>query len=163
MPETNEFSFVAVDADTGLPTPVTLSRETLRSTLMTNPDILTEIIKGAISQPVNEIDKTRVGGRLPSETKITDMLDPQRVQRLSPAARRLTKENLIELGGWDGTRKTATELGLAVKDIQTIREVFGQGMRPGAVDSTLAIDVSCCCCTPCCCAAAQTRPKQKVA
>jgi hypothetical protein len=144
MMENDNVDIIGVDPVTGLPMPVLVSRSSLR---------------------VNEIAKTRINGRLPAETNIIDMLAPGQVKKLSPALKTLTKKDLVALGGWSGERVLSEDLGLTFKDIQTIRDVFGQGMIPERSDlsSSLAIDISCCCCTPCCCAAAQIRPIQKVA
>jgi hypothetical protein len=144
MMENDNVNIIGVDPVTGLPMPVLVSRSSLR---------------------INEITKTRVNGRLPAETNIIDMLPPGQVEKLSPALKTLTKKDLVALGGWSGKRVSSEDLGLTFQDIQTIRDVFGQGMIPDSsgFSSALAIDISCCCCTPCCCAAAQIRPIQKVA
>jgi hypothetical protein len=94
-------------------------------------------------------------------TPITQMISPSLVETLSPAVRKLTKADLMALGGWAG-KKTADQLGLTVKDIQSIRDVFTNILLPAdhrqqgfAPD---AWSISCCSCTPCCCAAAEMSP-----
>lgn len=86
------------------------------------------------------------GRRLPATTPITKMLTPAGVEALSPAARTLTKADLVAM---QAGRVTPAAAKLTVRDIQTIQGAFA---RPGGL---AAADVSlCCCCTPCCCAAA---------
>lgn len=162
---------VGLNPDTGLPEPIELPRGSLRDALISNPDVIIDALRDVVGS-------RRPGGVLPAGTRvqlrpmstpITDMIEPNRVERLSPGARKLTKADLMALGGW-GERKTAAELGLDVKDIQTIRDVFSDRLRPGGVAggglgggfNPAAVDVSCCCCTPCCCAAAEMTPLRGV-
>jgi hypothetical protein len=102
---------------------------------------------------------------LPNTTPITAMVLPSQVARLSPAVRRLTKLDLMALGGWGIARKLPSELGLTAKDIQTIRDVFTPRMSgPSSLDEEPeAWSLSCCSCTPCCCAASVTKPLRLVA
>ena len=102
---------------------------------------------------------------LPNSTLITAMVLPSQVARLSPAVKKLTKQDLIALGGWGVTRKRPVDLGLTAKDIQTIRDVFTHQMVSGASldEEPEAWSLSCCSCTPCCCAAAVTTPMRAVA
>lgn len=84
--------------------------------------------------------------RLPATTPITKMLTPAGAEGLSPAARTLTKADLVAM---QSGRVTPAAARLTVRDIQTIQGAFA---KPGGL---AAADVSlCCCCTPCCCAAA---------
>jgi hypothetical protein len=142
----------------GLPEPVELDREALRATLIQDPQLLGTIVADALARGVRPRE-----GRFPLNTPITEMIRPDQVGSLSDAARRLTKQNLMELGGWSGvTRKSYQELGLSVKDIQALRDVFATQMQPGADPGLAAEDAfsfrCCCCCTPCCCAAAEADP-----
>jgi hypothetical protein len=91
--------------------------------------------------------------RMPPNVNIQEMgLTPEAVAELTPAAKTLTKQDLVQLS--NGTL-TASTRELTVRDIGSIRRAFGTGYAPGRVASAAAdIDVSCCCCTPCCCAAA---------
>lgn len=102
---------------------------------------------------------------LPGATPITKMIAPSLVQRLSPAVARLTKDDLIALGGWGVTRKLPHDLGLSPRDIQTIRDVFTPQLTKAAAfeDEPEAFSLSCCSCTPCCCAAAVMQPIRMVA
>jgi hypothetical protein len=98
-------------------------------------------------------------------TPITAMVLPSQLPMLSPAARKLTKQDLLALGGWGVPRKAPSQLGLTTKDIQTIREVFSVRLVGGASldEEPEAWSVSCCSCTPCCCAAAVKEPMRRVA
>lgn len=92
--------------------------------------------------------------RMPPNVNIQQMgLTPEAVAELTPAAKTLTKEDLVQLGNG---KLTAATRELTVRDIGSIRKAFGTGYAPGRVSPSMAaeIDVSCCCCTPCCCAAA---------
>jgi hypothetical protein len=102
---------------------------------------------------------------LPNSTPITAMVRPSQIDRLSPAVKKLTKEDLLALGGWGMPRKLPRDLGLTTKDIQTIREVFTQHLISVSPldDEPDAWSLSCCSCTPCCCAAAVTHPVRAVA
>ena len=92
--------------------------------------------------------------RMPPNVNIQQMgLTPEAIAELTPAAKTLTKQDLVQLS--NGTL-TASTRELTVRDIGSIRKAFGTGYAPGRVSPSAAaeIDVSCCCCTPCCCAAA---------
>lgn len=93
--------------------------------------------------------------RMPPTVNIQQMgLTPEAVAELTPAAKNLTKQDLVQLS--NGTLTAATR-DLTVRDIGSIRRAFGTGYAPGRIAGVAAapdIDVSCCCCTPCCCAAA---------
>lgn len=105
------------------------------------------------------------GFDLPLDTSITRLVQPSMVVRLSPNIRRLTKGDLLALGGWGVPRKMPSELGLTLKDIQTIRDVFTPQIKDPVAfsDEPDAWSISCCSCTPCCCAASVTRPTAAVA
>jgi hypothetical protein len=102
---------------------------------------------------------------LPLDTPITALVQPSMVSRLSPSVKKLTKSDLLALGGWGVPRKLPSELGLTAKDIQTIRDVFTPQIKSavGFDDEPDAWSISCCSCTPCCCAAAVTKPIHAVA
>ena len=102
---------------------------------------------------------------LPGSTPITALVRPSQVAQLSTALRRLTKADLLALGGWGVPYRSPRDLGLTAKDIQTLREVFTpQLTNPTPFDDEPdAWSLSCCSCTPCCCAAAVTQPVRAVA
>lgn len=157
---TEEFSLVGVDPETGLPEPIKLSREALRDAILENPDFVIESLRDVVKG-----GERKVRPALPLNTPITDMLPPSRVEMLSPAAKKLTKADLMALAGWEG-RKNAKDLGLEVKDIQTIRDVFSDQLRPISPQEAGIFDdwtISCCCCTPCCCASAEMEPVRALA
>ena len=101
----------------------------------------------------------------PSDAQ-TKMLNQTRFAKLTPAAAKLTKQQLLELDP-----KMPEKFGLNVRDIASIQEAWkgirppkgiGPGGRPGGLPGggggPAAADISCCCCTPCCCAAAVMEP-----
>jgi len=100
------------------------------------------------------------GFDLPLDTSITALVQPSLVSRLSPSLKKLTKGDLLALGGWGVPYKSPIALGLSAKDIQTIRDVFTPQIKTsvGFDDEPDAWSISCCSCTPCCCAAAVTKP-----
>jgi hypothetical protein len=102
---------------------------------------------------------------LPNSTSIVQMVLPSQAARFSPAVKKLTKQDLLALGGWGVPRKLPSELGLTPKDIQTIRDVFTQRLTPSGFneEDPEAWSLSCCSCTPCCCAAAVMQPVKAVA
>jgi hypothetical protein len=92
----------------------------------------------------------------------TKMLDPSRAKKLTPAAAKLTKGDLVKLGE---DPDYAKELKLTQADISSIKEAWkgvkppkGVPTRTGKGGSPITTDISCCCCTPCCCAAAVRQP-----
>jgi len=116
-------------------------------------------------------EKDRPGGqrgRLPLETPVAQMrLSERELEKLTPAAKRLTKGDLIALGvalgrwpaeGIQVQRPTIAQAQrLTVEDVRSIEAAF---TPLAAAVGPAALDISCCCCTPCCCAAAviQTAP-----
>lgn len=166
---------VTTNPATGLPEVVEVSSATLVDTVLSDPDIALNAIRTALERDL--ATRTRRRSVLPLETPITQMMSPARATTLTDAARKLTKEDLLDLGGWGGNPKSPRELGLDAEDIISIRGAFAAqltakvpggvidvsgglgrpGGRPGPIDLA-AVDVSCCCCTPCCCAATALKP-----
>lgn len=106
---------------------------------------------------VEQLRQLTITSRLPMSTPITRMgLDQAAINKLTPAARSLTKEDLEVLGKGQATGRLST---LTVQDINSIRGAFRGGYNP----SVAGVDVSCCCCTPCCCAAAVSAPASSAA
>jgi hypothetical protein len=100
-------------------------------------------------------------GRLPLNTPITNLgFDAAELAQLTPAAKKLTKGDLMELREWQvkGDTKNAP-LHLTVADLNSISAAFyamdNRRHQPGLLQDS-SNSVSCCCCTPCCscCAAA---------
>jgi hypothetical protein len=164
----DDFVVSYVNDDTGLPESVPIPRDALRDAIVANPrifvDSLRDLLEGARPGVVPG------GGRrppiavrpqvpiLPADTPIDRMLPPESFARLSPAVQRLTKQDLVALGGWGPRRATPAELGLSARDISDIRGVFSDRINPARVGGELELSISCCCCTPCCCATAELEP-----
>lgn len=112
-------------------------------------------------------DAVRLSARLAETTPITRMrLTKANVSNLTPAARRLTKADLVALAKVQAglsTRLSPAAEALTVKDVRSIRAVFIDVAAVGGIGGVADIDVSCCCCTPCCCAAAVTDSDRPVA
>lgn len=155
------FALVVENPDTGIPEPVQMDRSSLVQLLSSNPSVILDSLQDILRRGGGATPGARPPrGPLPLDSSIQDMLPKEQLDRLSPAARALTKSDLLALGGWSGRRKPQ-ELGLGAKDIQSIRDVFSAQLDPTRVGggfNPAAADVSCCCCTPCCCAAAEMTP-----
>jgi hypothetical protein len=99
-------------------------------------------------------------GTFRAETPVFQMIPPDQIGNLSPAARKLTKGDLLALAGIAGPKKTLTDLNITLQDIQTVSDAIQRqnvSARQAALAAGLAgddISVSCCCCTPCCCCCA---------
>jgi hypothetical protein len=132
--------------------------------LVKNDDKIIQVVVPWLKKQVQQaagLDSTD----MPLSTPITAMVRPSQVARLSPAVRKLTKGDLLALGGWGVARKLPRDLGLTAKDIQTIRDVFTPQLTSPTPfdDEPDAWSISCCSCTPCCCAAAVTQPVRALA
>lgn len=102
---------------------------------------------------------TRVVRPLPMPTPIKNMGLPRPVfNKLSPAAKRLTKGDLVAL--WQDTTTTRAKR-ITLQDLNVIRDGFSSQVGKGPPGS-LAMDIYCCCC-PCCCATAVVQPAAEVA
>jgi hypothetical protein len=138
----------------------------VKSWLVKNDDKVIQVVVPWLKKQIRRSGFSEEAFDLPNSTPITAMVLPSQVARLSPAVAKLTKQDLLALGGWGVQRKLPSQLGLTAKDIQTIRDVF----TPRLVSGTAMLDeepeawsLSCCSCTPCCCAAAVTKPVRAVA
>jgi hypothetical protein len=95
---------------------------------------------------------------LPMTASLTEMgLDANTINQLSPAGRKLTKGDLVEM--WKNQNAPAAAT-VTVQDINVIRTAFGTLSDTGA--GAVAGNINCCCC-PCCCATAVVAPAAKVA
>jgi len=93
-------------------------------------------------------------GKLPKNTPISNLgFTPDQLQKLTPAARSLTKGDLIALQKWaiSGGKGSAPE-HLTIQDLNSLQKATGnpatfiaKAMKRWGNDG-----VSCCCCTPCC-------------
>jgi len=138
----------------------------VKSWLVKNDDKVIQVVVPWLKKQLRVSGFTGEALDLPNSTPITAMVLPSQVARLSPAVAKLTKQDLLALGGWGVPRKLPSQLGLTAKDIQTIRDVF----TPRLVSGTATLDeepeawsLSCCSCTPCCCAASVTKSVRAVA
>lgn len=134
--------------------------------IVDNDDKVIEVVVPWLKKTIKNIGGSGLDSLdLPNSTPITQMVFPSQIARLSPAVKKLTKLDLLALGGWGTERKLPAELGLTPKDIQTIRDVFTAPLISGGSldEEPEAFSLSCCSCTPCCCAAAVTQPMRLVA
>lgn len=96
-------------------------------------------------------------GKLPKNTPISKLgFTPDQLQKLTPAARSLTKGDLIALQKWaeSGGKGSAPD-HLTIQDLNSLQKATGNPatfIARAKKRSQLANDsVSCCCCcTPCC-------------
>jgi|SwirhisoilCB2_FD_contig_71_1086500_length_574_multi_6_in_0_out_0_1 hypothetical protein len=135
----------------------------VKSWLVKNDDKVIQVVVPWLKKQMKNV--TGLDDDLPNTTPITAMVLPSQVARLSPAVKRLTKLDLMALGGWGVARKLPSDLGLTMKDVQTIRDVFTPRMSGASSldEEPEAWSLSCCSCTPCCCAASVTKPLRLVA
>lgn len=104
-------------------------------------------------------------GNLPGDTPVTKMgLSEQEIEILSPRARKLTKEQLVNLGRFTRTHHELTEnsllekfdaeynLDLSVEDVHSLYDAFHDSDQRRLSGAPLEVAGACCCCTctPCC-------------
>jgi len=151
-----------------IPEQVEVAFEDLQKVVMGHP----QIILGAVSSLLHAFGAGLEGGAevqpislgaLPLDAPITKMIPPAQAGLLSDAAKRLTKQDLMALGGWGVPIKTPTELGLSLDDIQKVRDVFTPKMLATESSDAAGFSLSCCSCTPCCCAATEQQPIRPLA
>jgi hypothetical protein len=160
MPD-NVVSFVVDNPVTGVPDAFSLNFGALKDLIIKNAPTVLDAIKGIFSTS----GFGPGAGVMPLETKLTDMGMPaELLNPLSPAAKNLTKRDLLSLGGWGGiARKAYDQLNLTPKDVQDIRDLFASKLVPASGATASAWSLSCCSCTPCCCAAAEMEPFHSLA
>ena len=121
-----------------------------------------ELLKFKRSMTPKQLDAlvpkgTKLVRALPAKTTLDKMgLPPATFKKLSPAAKKLTKGDLVAL--W-ADQTTARAGAVTLKDINIIKKGFGEQVGTG---SPVAMDIYCCCC-PCCCATAVVEPATPVA
>jgi hypothetical protein len=137
----------------------------VKSWLVKNDDKVIQVVVPWLKKQLASSASGLQSMDMPNTTPITAMVLPSQVARLSPAVQKLTKLDLMALGGWGVPRKSPADLGLTAKDIQTIRDVFTPQMTSASSFDEMpeAWSLSCCSCTPCCCAASVTRPMRTIA
>ena len=159
--ESSTFEILSTDPITQIPAPVQITTAALREALLKNPALLV----GALHEVLERRFNPNVGeaeAPVTLDTPIRALITESDFQRLSDAARRLTRRDLMALAGWgDVQKKTPDQLGLDVQDIQMIREVFGTQLKSEL--GMAGFSLSCCSCTPCCCAVAVAPPARALA
>lgn len=119
---------------------------------------ITELKKlGITDAQVKKLSKLNAVKPKAMASKLSDMgFDPKSVAKLPPNVQKLTKADLLSLGGWGTNKLTPAAAKLSVTDVQKIKDVLGKG--PGGIGvNPAALTVNCCCC-PCCCAVTVTAP-----
>lgn len=96
---------------------------------------------------------------LPMDTPAGKMvLSEKGYEQLTPAARKMTKGDLLALGKW-GKQPVRGIQELTVKDINSLKTVFGNELESSTQLALAFDDINCCCCCcPCCCAVAVEKP-----
>lgn len=170
----DEAKIIVVKTDTATPPNIDVSLVDLRDVVLNNPEILVDALRDALQGAGGRAQLT--GGDLPLDTPIAKMVDPSVAELLTANARRLTKADILALGGFTQPGKSATDLGLSVDDVRSLEIAFhqdfqgilttgGAGLEElmgstndmTAGTDAMAIDIGdikCCCCPCCCCTAA---------
>jgi hypothetical protein len=99
----------------------------------------------------------RGNGPLPLSARVKDFshLSADEIRLLTPAARLLTKKDLLLLAGEEFTPATRR---LRVEDLHSLQEVFGKNSLKLATKGGGFYCCCCCCALCCCCSAASVRP-----
>jgi hypothetical protein len=95
-------------------------------------------------------------GKLPRNTPISDLgFSAAQLRKMTPAARKLTKGDLVALNKWsESGGKAAAPARLTIADLQSLQKASGspatlvarvKGNLKAANGTTY-----CCCCSPCC-------------
>ena len=101
-------------------------------------------------------------GKLPKDTPIAALgFTKAQLSKMTPAARKLTKGDLIALQKWSSSGgKGSPPDHLKIADIQSLQKATGSPeamvsrMRNLAAQSANGVTVCCCCCPCCTCTAA---------
>ncbi|HEX4694657.1 hypothetical protein [Sphingomonas sp.] len=99
-----------------------------------------------------------------ASTPITDLLNQEEQDQLTPAARQITEADamrvMVSMRGGGGRLPGDAPVNLSLEDITSLNSAFDTMMRRTATSRDLG-DIKCCCCTPCCCtAAAEAAPSR---
>ena len=110
--------------------------------------------------------RPRAYGPLPRNTPIGELgVTKAQLAKLTPAARKLTKGDLIALDKWNsaGGKGPAPD-HLTVRDLSSLRKAFPprKAKRGEFRAQDFDIDVSCCSTPCCCCAVSEKYPDQRV-
>ena len=92
-------------------------------------------------------------GNLPENTPISNLgqLSPTELQLLTPAARTLSKGDLVELEKWVNHDPTAhPPATLTIADMNSLADAYAARLTRLGPNPASAAVACCCCCTPCC-------------
>jgi len=137
---------------------VRMSQEVNR--LKTRRQALLALGAGAAAVAVTALapGSARAADVAPDDTNIEKMLDPDSRKKLTAAAKKLTKADLMKISELTTEGKLADAektYGLKTADINSINAAFaGHSTAAGAKKKANANISVCCCCSPCCCCAA---------
>ena len=109
-------------------------------------------------------------GKLPRNTGLSDLgFTPAMISKLTPAAKKLNKGDLIALQKWGAARgRGPAPAHLTVQDISSLTKAYGEPTaRVTALRRRAATNGGtsyCCCCSPCCTctAAAEISPVRRL-
>ncbi len=146
------FQVMIVKEVPGGPDEVTLSN--LRDAVLGNPNLVLDVLRAALGggEPGTGATEGALSGELPLDTPIFKMVDPEHAKLLTPAAAKLTKEDLLDLAGVGTVKKSPQDLNLSVEDLTSIQDAFHADIR--TPEGLVKIGDIKCCCTPCCCCTA---------
>jgi hypothetical protein len=176
MTMTTEFRVLVVDPSAEHPADPELSLQSLREAVLGHPSLALEALRYALGSPEQvEGSQSFTGhsGKFPPDTPVFKMLSPDQAALLSPAAKQLTKADLVALQG-PGSGQKLHELHLTFEDLQSVEEAFHQRFAVSGLEEMQAAEEmvtegggemvdsggisGCCCCTPCCCCTAAAVP-----
>jgi hypothetical protein len=110
-------------------------------------------------------------GTLPKNTPLSQLgFTPAAIAKLTPAAKKLTKGDLVALQKWSASGgKGPAPAHLTIADLQSLAKASGtpEAMQARAKKTTVkggGGTTYCCCCSPCCCctAAAEIVPVRAI-
>jgi len=164
---------LTIDGSSGAAGGPDVSVSSLRDAVLKNPSIALDALRYAIQgagssttpAPSPTPSAAEFGGSMPLDTPIFKMLLPEQAKLLTPAAAKLTKEDLLDLAGVGTVKKKPEDLGLTLDDLKSVQDAFHAQIHQDPAGLKVAGHDINCCCTPCCCctAAAVTNPMRRVA
>lgn len=172
----DEAKVIVVKTDNGTPPNVDISLVDLRDVILNQPEVLVDALREAL-QTGGTGQAQLTGGALPLDTPVAKMLDPSVAEVLTANARKLTKADILALGGFTEPSKSAKDLGLSVDDVRSLELAFHQDFQGVLTAGGAGLDemmdssnsmattnrvsssgggtsIQCCCCPCCCCTAA---------
>jgi hypothetical protein len=169
MSATTKLLLVSTGPD--LPQEIDVSLVDFREAVLKQPDLVIKILRSLIGPPgsapaTGGVQFNPQFGQFPMDTPIFKMLSPEKAILLSPNAMKLTKADLLALGGLTQPPKTPADFNLTFDDLKTIQTVYQAervaGLKPEG-GSSGGGGTGCCCCIfcCCCCAVAVTKPIER--